>query len=175
MPDSAQIPYLLRLIDDESEGVRNAVARALAAFGPSLEEELVRLPEPPSDQQMQMIRDLLEGHSHSVASPAEDATLFAPGQLVHHIRYDYRGVVVSVDATCRADDDWYLANRTQPDRDQPWYHILVHDSQQVTYAAQTSLEADPSSAEIDHPLVPHLFSDFVDGRYVRNNTAWPES
>ena len=174
MPDSAQIPYLLRLIDDESEGVRNAVARALAAFGPSLDEELARLPQPPDKQQMQAIRDLLEGHSGTVSIDSDEA-LFAPGRLVRHIRYDYRGVVVSVDATCRADADWYLANRTQPDRDQPWYHILVHDSQQVTYAAQTSLEADPSGAEIDHPLVPHLFSDFADGRYVRNDTAWPES
>lgn len=175
MPDATQIPYLLRLIDDESEGVRNAVARALAAFGPSLEEELVRLPEPPSEQQMQAIRDLLKGHSSGMASPPEDAALFAPGQLVHHIRYDYRGVVVSVDATCRADDDWYLANRTQPDRDQPWYHILVHNSQQVTYTAQTSLEEDPTGAEVDHPLVAHLFSDFAHGQYVRNDTAWPGS
>ena len=100
---------------------------------------------------------------------------FRPGQLVRHRRYNYRGVVVAFDPTCRADDDWYFSNRTQPDRSQPWYHVLVHDSQQVTYAAQTSLEVDSSEEEIVHPLLPHFFSTFQDGQYIRNDRPWPQS
>ena len=65
MPDPTQIPHLLRLIDDESEPVRQAVANALAAFGPSLPQELARLAVPPSDTQMQMIRDLLESRGRT--------------------------------------------------------------------------------------------------------------
>lgn len=175
MPDSTQIPYLLRLVDDESEGVRNAVAKALAAFGPALDGELARLSQPPSKEHMRLIRELLKGISGDADSSASGEPLFAPGQLVHHRHYSYRGVVVAVDLTCQADDDWYLANKTQPDRNQPWYRVLVHNSQQVTYAAQTSLEEDESGEEIGHPLIAHLFSDFAGGRYVRNDTPWSES
>jgi heat shock protein HspQ len=83
-------------------------------------------------------------------------------------------VVVSFDLTCQADDNWYLSNRTQPDRYQPWYHILVHDSDQVTYAAQTSLEEDHSKENIVHPLLSHLFSAFHNGQYIRNDNPWPD-
>ena len=70
---------------------------------------------------------------------------------------------------------FYYSNQTQPVRDQPWYHVLVHDSHQVTYAAQTSLRADDSGEPVNHPLVPHFFSDFEDGFYLRNEQDWPES
>lgn len=179
MPDPAQIPHLLRLIDDDSEPVRLAVANALAAFGPSLPDELARLARPPSSAQMQMIQDLLEDHgSHrQVGPPVEekDATepRFEPGQLVVHRRYGYRGVVVAFDNTCEAEDNWYMANQTQPSREQPWYHVLVHESEQITYAAQTSLQADDSDQQISHPLVEHFFSAFNDGLYLRNDEAWP--
>ena len=62
---------------------------------------------------------------------------------------------------------------TQPDRNQPWYHVLVHDATHMTYAAQTSLQADTSDDEVNHPLVQYFFS-FEDGSYVRNDQPWPE-
>ena len=93
---------------------------------------------------------------------------FAPGQLVRHQRYGYRGVVVDFDVTCQADEMWYYRNRTQPPRNQPWYHVLVDGSAAMTYAAQTSLEADDRSEPIDHPLVEELFTGFANGRYERN-------
>ena len=82
--------------------------------------------------------------------------------------------MVSLDLTCQAKDDWYFANRTQPDRYQPWYHVLVDGGDQVTYAAQTSLEMDRSTEQVSHPLLKHFFSDFLDGQYVRNDKPWPE-
>ena len=173
MPDPTQIPHLLRLIDDDSEPVRLAVANALAAFGPSLPDELARLAKPPSDAQMQMIQDLLEDHGSHRGSHSHGGPSFEPGQLVVHRRYGYRGVVVAFDNTCEAEDDWYLANQTQPSRDQPWYHVLVHESEQITYAAQTSLQTDDSDQQISHPLVEHFFSAFNDGHYLRNDEAWP--
>lgn len=98
---------------------------------------------------------------------------FRPGQIVRHVRYGYRGVVVEVDAICRAPDQWYQANRTQPDRQQPWYHVLVDGTENVTYAAQTSLAADDSGARIDHPLVVEFFDDFDGQLYYRNDRPWP--
>ncbi len=59
MPDEKVLPHLLRLLDDESEVVREAVARELAAFGGALEEELRRLREPPNDEQRRAMRALL--------------------------------------------------------------------------------------------------------------------
>ena len=99
--------------------------------------------------------------------------IFEPGQLVQHRRYGYRGVVVGRDESCQADAAWYANNQTQPDRDQPWYHVLVHGSLTCTYAAAENLMADLSGRPIDHPMVPHFFSEFVDGHYVRNDEPWP--
>lgn len=94
---------------------------------------------------------------------------FTVGELVKHRRYGYRGVIVDIDDFCRAPDQWYNSNNTQPDRNQPWYHVLVHDSNSMTYAAQTSLETDESGEPIEHPLINHFFSQFDGERYVRND------
>lgn len=176
MPFPEQIPHLLKLLDDESDTVRRAVAEALAAFGPSLQQELARLTEPPDEGQVQQIQDLLRRHQNgewSAREALETEPLFEPGQLVRHRRYDYRGVVVNFDLTCQAEDGWYFSNRTQPERYQAWYHVLVHGGQHITYAAQTSLEADDSGEQVVHPLLPHFFSTFQDGQYVRNDRPWP--
>ena len=98
---------------------------------------------------------------------------FRTGQLVRHRRYGYRGVVVGFDPTCQADETWYYRNQTQPPRNQPWYHVLVDGSTAITYAAQTSLQADVTDEPVAHPLVEHLFSSFEEGHYVRNDTPWP--
>lgn len=100
---------------------------------------------------------------------------FEPGDLIRHVRYGYRGVVVAVDESCRADPEWYMANKTQPDRDQPWYHVLVHGAETCTYAAQSSLIVDVDTKEIRHPFVAYFFDDFVDGKYIRNDHPWPDS
>ncbi len=100
--------------------------------------------------------------------------IFSPGELVHHKRYDYRGVVVEYNLTCQADEAWYQGNKTQPDRNQPWSHVLVHGGQQVTYVAQISLEPDPSDGPVSHPLVSYFFSGFENGVYIRNDRPWPE-
>jgi heat shock protein HspQ len=172
--DVKQLPHLLRLIDDDSEQVQRAVAKALASFGASLEERLSELTEPPDEVQLQQVRDLLQRY-HGDEVPSEDAAapLFVPGQLVQHRKYGYRGVVVALDRACQADDDWYFSNRSQPDRYQAWYHVLVHGSEQVTYAAQTSLHSDDSREQVIHPFIPHFFSAFSDGSYIRNDTPWP--
>jgi heat shock protein HspQ len=98
---------------------------------------------------------------------------FAPGDLVRHVRYQYRGVVVALDPKCAAGEQWYQSNQTQPDRAQPWYHVLVHESGSVTYPAESSLEPDDTAEPIIHPLLGQFFSEFADGKYHRNKTPWP--
>jgi len=106
---------------------------------------------------------------------ATSIVLYKPGQLVKHKRYGYRGVIVEVDHECLADENWYQKNQTQPDRRQPWYHVLVTDTDQITYPAQSSLLPDESCEEVRHPLINHFFSRFENNHYIRNEEPWPKS
>jgi len=89
---------------------------------------------------------------------------FEVGQIIHHRRYDYRGVVAAIDDACDAPEDWYQSNPTQPDRHQPWYHVLVNGGAE-TYVAEENLELDPLGAEIQHPYLNKIFSLYMTGRY----------
>ena len=176
MVDSQQLPYILRLMDDESESVRLAVIKELAGFGPILEEELMKFATVVDESQIRIALYLVEDYKRLLSDGLKknDEALFTSGQLVKHGRYGYRGVVVHVDMTCQAEEDWYKSNQTHPNRSQPWYHVLVHMSNQVTYAAQASLQADPSSREVIHPFLKFFFASFEDGFYSRNSRPWPE-
>lgn len=97
---------------------------------------------------------------------ASPKILYDLGLVVAHQSYGYRGVIVAVDSCCMAGDTWYQTNKTQPSRDQPWYHLLVHDSGGLsTYVAQSNLEEDASGHAIDHPRVGCYFTKYKDGRY----------
>ena len=110
---------------------------------------------------------LLDIHGARIA-PAP----FPVGMVVRHTLYQYRGVIIAADPCCQAGDQWYLANKTQPDRNQPWYHVLIHDSSGMSaYAAHSSLEADPSGEPIDHPRIGCYFGDFREGVYLRNEAG----
>ncbi len=86
---------------------------------------------------------------------------------MRHRHYNYRGVIVSCDLRCMAGDKWYYANKTQPSREQPWYHVLVHDSGGIsTYVAQSNLLADGSGEPVDHPRLGTYFRAFEEGRYL---------
>ena len=98
--------------------------------------------------------------------------LFEPGQLIRHRHYAYHGVVTAVDVVCQASEQWYWSNRAQPDRNQPWYHVLVDGSDACTYAAQENLESDSEGLPIQHPLLEHFFTGFRQGRYIRNDRPW---
>ena len=92
---------------------------------------------------------------------------FAIGQLVCHRRYGYRGVIVACDLCCQAGEKWYHSNKTQPSREQPWFHVLVHNSGGIsTYVAQSNLESDESGQPIEHPRLECYFSAFEGGRYT---------
>lgn len=92
---------------------------------------------------------------------------FSVGELIHHRMFDYRGVIVDVDPTCQASDEWYdNVARSRPPRDKPWYHVLVHGAQHMTYVAERNLEHDDTGEPVSHPLVEAFFSGFEGGRYV---------
>ena len=99
---------------------------------------------------------------------------FEIGQLIQHRRYGYRGVIAGRDPECYADDAWYLSNLTQPDRDRPWYHVLVHGAEHTTYASEENLEEDPGAEQVIHPLARVCFEYFQKGRYTpREGVEYP--
>ena len=93
---------------------------------------------------------------------------FGIGELVQHKLFVYRGVVFDVDPVFAGTEEWYREMaRSRPPKDEPWYHVLVHDAEHTTYVAERNLATDASDAPVRHPLVEELFDDFADGRYSR--------
>ena len=113
--------------------------------------------------------NLSEGFSSTTDLPE-----FEPGDIVEHVRYGYRGVVVDFNTTCQAPEDWYQSNEIQPEREEPWYHVLVDGNQQVTYVAQSNLRTDKSKQQVVHGMINLFFSgyDQKNNKYVRNQTPW---
>ncbi len=89
------------------------------------------------------------------------------GQILHHKLFDYRGVVVDVDPSFQSSDEWYeLMARTRPPKDKPWYHILVDDSDLMTYVSEQNLEEDLSGDPINHPDLLRYFDGMEEGHYI---------
>jgi heat shock protein HspQ len=102
---------------------------------------------------------------------ATEAKFFV-GQLIHHKKFDYRGVIVDVDATFQCTDEWYeLVARSRPPKDKPWYHVLVDNADNMTYVAERHLEVASNKEPINHPAIDRFFHDFQNGTYrARRNT-----
>ena len=97
---------------------------------------------------------------------------FRVGQLIHHKRFDYRGVIVDVDATFQGTDEWYETMATsRPPKDKPWYHVLVDGAVHTTYVTEQNLEPDLTGAPITHPLLDRFFDELRDGLYVRHRAV----
>lgn len=97
--------------------------------------------------------------------------VFSIGQLVHHKKFDYRGVIIGVDQTFQGTDEWYeVVARSRPPKDQPWYHVLPDGASHRTYVAERHLEPDAIQERIDHPEVDDFFDLFRDGGY--SNSLW---
>lgn len=96
---------------------------------------------------------------------------YSLGQIIHHRKFDYRGVIFDIDATFSGTESWYgTVAKSKPPKDEPWYHVLVDDSQQSTYVAERNIETTDSVSPINHPLINHYFKNFIDGHYFHNNT-----
>ena len=91
---------------------------------------------------------------------------YSIGERVEHQLFGYRGVVVDVDPSFQLSDDWYdEVARSRPPKDEPWYHVLPHEGEHMTYVAERNLASDASDQPIRHPQLAHHFDEFVDGRY----------
>ena len=70
---------------------------------------------------------------------------FSIGKIIHHLRFDYRGVIIDVDADFQGSEEWYREMaKSKPPRNKPWYHVLVDKSNTMTYVAEQNLEEELS-------------------------------
>ena len=92
--------------------------------------------------------------------------LFFIGQLVHHKKFDYRGVIIDVDAEFSGTEEWYQQMaKSRPPKDRPWYHVLVDGAQHTTYVAERNLRTSSNKAQIDHPMLGDYFNRYNGERY----------
>ena len=107
--------------------------------------------------------------SAAISAPLIERARFAPGDIVRHRMFDFRGVVFDVDPVFANSEEWYEAipEGVRPRRDQPFYHLLAEnaDSSYVAYVSQQNLEHDESDEPVDHPAISGIFDDYRDGRY----------
>ncbi len=90
------------------------------------------------------------------------------GQIIQHRRSYYRGVIVGRDEEFKLEDRWYRGlTGNPPPRDAPWYHVLVHGSDEQTYVAERNIDLDPTGQPVKHPLLGRHFNAFAGGRYVQ--------
>jgi heat shock protein HspQ len=67
------------------------------------------------------------------------------GQLIQHKLFDYRGIILGVDLEFKSTDEWYEAvAKSRPPKNEPWYHVLVHQKGHQTYVAEQNLQPDPA-------------------------------
>jgi len=83
---------------------------------------------------------------------------FAPGQVVRHRRFGYRGLIFDVDAVFSQSPEWYeIMAETHPPKDRPWYHVLVDGEKHTTYVAEENLMECFETESFEHPLLSRLF------------------
>src|SRR5690606_36812373 len=86
------------------------------------------------------------GGPRDAALPFIGSANFAPGDIVRHRMFNFRGVVYDVDPMFNNSDEWYdsIPEALRPSKDQPFYHLLAEndESSYVAYVSQLNLVGD---------------------------------
>jgi len=97
---------------------------------------------------------------------------FKIGEIVHHHKFGYRGVIFDIDLTFSLSDEWYeQVARSRPPKQQPWYRVLVHNSDHETYVAERHLAADTKGGKVDNPHISLFFDSFHGDHYARDRAS----
>ena len=91
---------------------------------------------------------------------------FAVGQIIHHRKAGYRGVIFGVDAEFSLSEEWYeQVALSRPPKDRPWYHVLVDGATHTTYVAERHLADCDDRSQVAHPLLGDYFESYDGRRY----------
>ena len=97
---------------------------------------------------------------------------FDVGEVVVHRLFNYRGVVYDIDPVFSLTEEWYQTMaRSEPPKDEPWYHVLVDSAVHMTYVAQRNLKPDGTNLPVVHPLLSKYFSKFDGTTYAPRDRA----
>ena len=104
-----------------------------------------------------------------VSAPLIERAHFAPGDIVRHRMFDFRGVVFDVDPVFSNSEEWYQAipEAVRPAKEQPYYHLLAEneESSYIAYVSQQNLVPDGEHGPVDHPQIEAMFDGLDEGRY----------
>ena len=65
------------------------------------------------------------------------STKFKPGQIVAHLKYSYRGLVVESDESCEADEIWYHSQIKHKSRTRTTMVSFISGWQSTCYICST--------------------------------------
>lgn len=98
-------------------------------------------------------------------------TRYNIGQMVQHKKQGYIGIVVDVDACFQPSgkmnphiDPQFMSKKG------PWYRLLVHDSELITYVDEGDLHHIEISQPIHHPELHHFLIQSL-GIYQRKGST----
>lgn len=101
---------------------------------------------------------------------ASRAAKFNIGDVVVHKRQGYRAVIVDVDPIFQASGRYNpQACKREFAQRNPWYRLLVDESNQMTYVEECWLAGDNSALSINNPqLEGYLIEEY--GRYYSSRS-----
>ena len=100
---------------------------------------------------------------------------FGIGQIVHHRKHPFRGVIFDVDPIFNNSEEWLnsIPEEGRPSRDQPYYHLLAENAETsyIAYVSEQNLLVDESGQPVSHPQVgDFFFSEIKNGHYIARHT-----
>jgi hypothetical protein len=72
-------------------------------------------------------------------APLVSHARFRIGDRVQHGTFGFRGIIFDVDPVFSNSEEWYEANPLQPDRNQPFYHLLADNGEQMVKGMSRSI------------------------------------
>ena len=95
-----------------------------------------------------------------------DKAKYTIGQVVKHIKQNYRGVIIDVDYSFQPQGlNSPITIKKNIANEQPWYRILVDDSSHITYVKETLLDKDSEDFPISHPELYNYLTE-KNGQYT---------
>ncbi len=123
-------------------------------------------------KEVQLFQDQRD-HDLSGIEGLEDAAPYPIGLTVVHADEGYRGIIVDYDLYC-VSEKFSTDDEQRSDYNQPWYQILVHQSDKSVYVPHSELLRDSFDGIIQNPLIGQFFTKTEDGSYLRNHLPWIE-
>ena len=124
-----------------------------------------------------------QGHEFSVQIPrfylSENLNEFAAnkfkrGAIVTHKVEGYTAIVADFDMYFLNDEKLYLQDPGLPDKEKPWYYLLIDNKKTISYVAQEYLELSEETKALRHPLIEFFFDGFDGEIYKRNDRTWQD-